>query len=826
MKINLNKTVIFSSFYILGIVGFLTGTTAHIAGLLVVLTIIGLIKNQISCKSALIYCLMFILALSNCHFRIKNYDDLSKYLPSKGILTGTVISIPTTNNNDKTKFYLKVDSGVLDGSNIVTSFSSQTFEPQSPIFSRYHPKVQSINAKTIVTLHGEQKNFSKIKIGDKVELKGKLRNPIKAKNPSQFDYANYLKNHNTFSTFYVEDGNWRITSKPTTLSGKFLQKLNDTRIKILNTQKKYIKSPNIEVLGGIVFGDDAINPPDYIKNSFINSGLLHILAASGMNVSIIFGLWFFIGSKLKINRRFVITAGAMLVAFYTLMTGMGPSVLRAAIMIEFIIFGKLIDRSTNSISLIFIAAFLMLVYDPRMITDVGFQLSFIITFALIFYCQPVIGKIQNKITETIAGAIFIPFVAQLWAAPIQMFYFNTFTTYSILANMAIAPFIVIISFMGFLCSILAMIPISIFSDKICMIFAIAINPIVTILIKISNFFSALPHSLFTTIHPNIWQIVLYYTIMVFIGFVLRNKQKNKNLIISIVVLCLCFTISLIKLPDQKLEIIVFDVGNADSFLIKTPNKKYIMIDTAHGLLPNSKNKFSQADAIMGKYLKDHGIKTFETLVLTHFDSDHSGGAVDIMQSVDVKKLVINKKQDDSKTTRYILKYIEENNINTIKASNNEIIYEEPELKLITFTPNLIVNQNDNDNSTVTLLSYKDFDVLFMADAGNNSFKAIQKDLHKDNIEILKSGHHGAKNTVTKEMLNKINPDSAIISTGYNTYGHPTKETLRTLTKNNVKIYRTDTDNAIKITSNGITYNIYRYNTSSHRFIKDREKQCK
>lgn len=803
LEINLNKTVIFSSFYILGVIGFLTGTTPYIAGLLVALTILALIKNIISCKAALIYYTIFALALLNCHFRVKTFDDLSKFLPSKAVITGTVLSIPTTNNPDKTKFFLKADSGEFDG-----------------------VKAQNLDAQTIVTISDKKSNLSKIKIADRVKLKGKLRSPFKAKNPSQFDYANYLKNHNTFSTFYVQGGDWKVTGEPETAPGKFLQKLNDTRIKILNTQKKYFKTPNIEVLGGIVFGDDAINPPDNIKNSFINSGLLHILAASGMNVSIIFGLWFFLGTKLRLHRRFVIATGALLVAFYTLMTGMGPSVLRAAIMIEFIILGKLIDRSTNSISLIFAAALLMLVYDPRMVNDVGFQLSFVVTFALIFYSQPVIGKIKNKIAETAAGAVFIPFVAQLWAAPIQMFYFNTFATYSILANFAITPFIALISFLGFLCSILAMIPAAAFADSVCRIFAFVLNPVITILVRISDFFSGLPHSLLTTVHPDIFQIILYYTILVALGFALREKFRGKKLLCAIIIMCAVFAASFVKLPDKQLEVIAFDVGNADSFLIKTPQKKYIMIDTAHGVLPGSKSNFSQADSIMNKYFKDHGIKTLDVLILTHFDSDHSGGAVDVMEAVRVKKLVLSKDKDDSKTTRGILKYVEENNINAQDARNSSTVYEEPSLKLVTYTPDFVQNKNDNDNSTIALLSYKDFDMLFMADAGVRSFNKIKKDLNNDKIEVLKSGHHGAKGTVTTKMLNTINPDAAIISTGLNNYGHPAKQTLRTFAKNDVRTYRTDTDNAIRVTSTGKSFRIYRYDPAIRRFAKDSEKPCR
>ena len=603
-----------------------------------------------------------------------------------------------------------------------------------------------------------------------------------------------------------------------------MQKLNDTRNSILEHHKKYIKSPNIEVLGGIVFGDDAINPPDEIKNSFINSGLLHILAASGINVSIIFGIWYFIGCRLRINHRIVVILGALLVAFYTLMTGMGASVLRAAIMIEFIILGKLIDRSANSVSLIFLVAFLMLLYNPAMINDVGFQLSFVVTFALIFYAQPVLEKIKNRITEALLGAIFIPIIAQLWAAPIQMFYFNTFATYSILANFLIAPFIAVLSFLGFVSAILAMIPFDVFADRVCMFFAIILNPVVTILIKISNYFANLPDALLTTTHPDIFRIVIYYSMLVLLGLALRKQFNNRKTWSLLLILLMLFVVSFKKIDKKELEIIVFDVGNADSFLIKTPESKYIMIDTAHGTYEGSASSFSQADSIMNKYLKDHGIKTLDILLLTHFDSDHSGGAIDVMKTVNVRKLIINKNKDSSKTTKAIFDYLERNEINTTTAQNNAVIFEENKLKIKTYTPNTDT-KNDNDSSIITLLSYKDFDLLFMADAGVKGFENIKNNLHNNDIEILKSGHHGANNTVSKNMIKTINPDAAIISTGLNPYGHPTKQTLKTFEKNDVKIYRTDIDNAIKITSNGDSYLIYRYNTTSKKFEKDIHKPC-
>ena len=785
-------TILLASFYILGVISFFTGHVVFFASISLLALGIMLFKNFIHPHRAFFAYLFFIFAIINCNFQIKDCDDLCRYAQNKISLTGTVLSIPTTNSDDKTKFY---------------------FAPQEGNFN--NKKLENLKARSIVTIYGQKENFSKIKIGDKVELYGFLTIPPEAQNPSQFDYRNYLKNHRTFTVFYVKDGSWSIISPPEGPGWKFLQKLNNKRMDILNIHKKYLKSPNLEVLGGIVFGDDAINPPDSIRNSFINSGLLHILAASGMNVSIIFGMWYFIAVRLRINYRFILIFGAILVAAYTLMTGLGPSVLRAALMIELVLLGKFFDRDADSFSLIFFVAMALLVYNPAMITDIGFQLSFIVTFALMFYCPPVLEKIQNRFLDFLAGSILIPVVAQFWAAPVQMYYFNTFATYSVAANFLISPLIVIISFLGFLGSTLAMLPF--IASKVCMIFDFLLNPVVTLLINISDYFSSLPNSLVIVPNPSIIQCVLYFFILTAIGFAIRTGFKNKKTLAALIICTILFAFSFIKIPDEKCKIVVFSVGNADCFLIKTPKNKYIMIDTARGSIKDG--GFSISEAVVAKYLKNKAIDKIDYLVLSHYDADHIGGSIDIMESAKVDKVIVSSYKKGTETERKVLNYIDKKRIPVSTAKNNQLIYKENGLSLKTFVPDLENGKNpSNDTSTIVLLTYRDFDMLFMADGGIESFEEIKTFLPQD-IEVIKTGHHGALNTVSTKMFQSKNFDTAIISTGRNTYGHPSRQTLSALIDNGLQFYRTDVNNAIEIVSDGISYKIEVYNTGKRKFVE-------
>lgn len=727
---------------------------------------------------------VFYFGFFNSYFRIKTTDILFEKAPLDGILSGQIVTIPTGNSPEKVKFFFNV-----------TDFNGE-----------------KIAGKTLVTVFDEDGGFDNFNIGDTFQINGKLRRPFKAGNPSQFDYGKYLRNFNTYTVFYADKSDCVQLDAKLSPKWKFLQELNNVRNRIIKTHARYLKSPNLEILGGIVFGDDAVAPPDYIKASFVNSGLLHILAASGMNVAFIYGFWYFILRRLRVPFKITVVSGMLVIILYTLMTGLGPSVIRAALMLLFILAGKLIDRDAHSVALLALVATLMLIYNPAYINDVGFQLSFLVTFGLLTTANAVLAKLQNsKIPAWLSSAVLIPVIAQIWVAPIQMFYFNTFSTYSVFANVAIMPFLSVISFGGFVSSVLAVF--SPIAKYVCFVSDFVLKYLLDVLVWISNFFSSLPYSLISTTHPNIIQIVIYYLIVLIITYSFKSGFI-KRLTLSAVILGVILLISTINIPSKDLEIITFDVQNADAFLIKSPKNKYFIIDTGKSAY---KGGSSQAKVIILKYLKDRGIKNIEGLIITHFDNDHSGGAVDLMQNLKVKNVYINSLDNKSYTSVNIYKTLRKEKINTIIAKNNSIIYQEGDFSLKTFKAD---KDNDNENSIITLLEYGDFETLFMGDAGIEAFNGVKKDIPQ-NVEVLKVGHHGAKGVVNSDMLNYLNSDVSIISTGRNSYGHPGRGTLDVL--RNTRIYRTDVNNSINIKSDGNCYSVMTFNRQKRGYVKDFSK---
>lgn len=765
--------------FMAGILAYFNDNAILCAGILSLSAAAIILKNYLPLKYVLFWIFIFYFGFFNAYFRIHTTDGLVPYAWQEAVIEGQIISIPNSNTPDKTKFFLKADK--ING--------------------------KEVTGKTLVTFTGN--DFSNLQIGDSYEFTGKLRTPFKAGNPSQFDYGKYLRNFDTFTVFYTD--NAKLLNRKLTLKWQFYQNLNKLRNKIINVHAKYLKSPNLEILGGIVFGDDAVAPPDYIKASFVNSGLLHILAASGMNVAFIYGFWVFFMRRIRAPFKFTVLTGMGVVIIYTFMTGLGASVIRAALMLLFILAGKLIDRDAHTVSLLAFVAMLMLIYNPAFINDVGFQLSFIVTFGLLTTANVIFEKYkESKIPDWLIGAVLIPVIAQIWVAPIQMFYFNTFSTYSVLANVLSMPFLSVISFGGFVSSIIAIL--TPFTDKICMLSDIILNFILNILVFISNFFAGLPHSLLTTTHPNIFQLFIYYGIVLFVTLSIKTGF-NKKLVSTCILLFIILLLSVINIPSNDLQIIAFDVQNADCFLIKTPCSKYFIIDTGRAGYKGSK---AQANSIIIKYLKDRGIKNIEGMIITHFDNDHSGGAVDIMKNLNVKKVYINSYEDKSMTSTNIYKTLKELKIPAQIPNNNQSIYAEKNLNMQTY---LAKAEEDNEKSIITLLSYKDFDMLFTGDAGTDAFNKLKKDI-PHNIEVLKVGHHGGPHVVSTEMINHLNTKVSLISTGPNSFGHPNKGTLDILRKTD--IYRTDRHNSIKIVSDGQRYTMYTFNKDKKKYQKSKE----
>lgn len=243
-----------------------------------------------------------------------------------------------------------------------------------------------------------------------------------------------------------------------------------------------------------------------------------------------------------------------------------------------------------------------------------------------------------------------------------------------------------------------------------------------------------------------------------------------------------------------------DVGQGDSVLIQTPNGKNLLIDG--GELEYGSRVVS--------YLQNQGIKQIDVLIATHPHSDHIGGLLAVLDKLPVSKAIDSGQLHTSQLFESYLQKIDQKNIPFSIARSGQAIEVDNSISIKVLNPSepLISGTSSdlNENSIVLLLKYGQISFLLTGDAGFYAEERVINAL--EHIDILKVGHHGSAYATSNELLNKINPESAIISVGSNNnYGHPAPETLNRLTQHNVKIYRTDVYGTMKITTDGNTYHI-------------------
>lgn len=284
-------------------------------------------------------------------------------------------------------------------------------------------------------------------------------------------------------------------------------------------------------------------------------------------------------------------------------------------------------------------------------------------------------------------------------------------------------------------------------------------------------------------------------------------MKIKSIISAILIIVVTFCISgcsvEIKLTDNSHNVRVhfLDVGQGDSIFIELTDGKSMLIDA-------STAEYGEGIA---DYIKDNGYSKIDYLVATHPHADHIGGMQDVVEQLEIGEIYMPKASSTTKTYKNLLKVIKAkgNKINTAKAGNT--IYSDSSLGIDILAPNSDSYEEINDYSVVIKLVYGSKSFLFTGDAEKLSENEITADVSAD---VLKVGHHGSSTSSSDKFIKRVNPEYAVISCGEgNSYGHPHKETIKTLNKYDVEIFRTDTMGTIIAQTDGESLEITDKNKS-------------
>ncbi|MEG2993524.1 MAG: ComEC/Rec2 family competence protein, partial [Bacilli bacterium] len=309
--------------------------------------------------------------------------------------------------------------------------------------------------------------------------------------------------------------------------------------------------------------------------------------------------------------------------------------------------------------------------------------------------------------------------------------------------------------------------------------------LITILEQLSLFFKQITLFNITLAKIPFVLLVIYYII---ITFCLYNYLHKQYLIILIIVI---FIHSRLAYFNNNYEIISLDVGQGDSTLIKFPhNDMNILIDTGGNMFKTNKTIIKNTTI---PYLKSLGITKLNYLFLTHGDYDHMGESRELIKNFPVKYVFMNK-GNNNKIEKKFIKLLDFNHIKYEQISKKNIEIDNDQIMFI----NKSNSKNENEDSLITYMNLNNKNILLMGDASKNNEKYILKEYNLPNMDILKIGHHGSKNSTSKQLLKKVKPQYAIISVGLNNhYYHPHKKVIALLKKHKVIIYKTSTQGSIK-----------------------------
>lgn len=640
-------------------------------------------------------------------------------------------------------------------------------------------KIVRNNKKILINIKMSQ-DIPSMKYGDSLYIEGEFKQPEEARNYKGYNYKQYLKTKKIIGTVELEKAKILKSS-----NGSFIHNIQKY---IKDTINGTLTDEEGNLLLAILLGDKDKLSED-IQESFKTSNLSHMLAVSGAHVSyIILGLTYVLQNSIIGKKNGKIVCIFFLLVFMAI-TNFTPSVTRACIMAVLTLFSGIIYRKSDVYTNISVAALITLIFNPYSLLDLGFQLSYGGTIGIIIFIKRIQEKKSNsKVINYIKQMALVSIYANIIIIPIMMYHFNTVSFTFIISNIMASPILGIIVITGFLFIIA-----SITVKPLTRLIAIFIKPILSLLIKISQICSKLPFSNILVVTPYMFNVISYYAIIL---YCIKSKKNNKCKIIICLLIVLILINFIIYIFPQKLRIFFIDVGQGDSTLIITPDKKTVLIDGG------GSDSFDVGEKVLLPYLLDRRILKVDYVLISHFDTDHCGGILTIMEKVKVKNIIISEQAEHSENYERFKKLMIHKKIRLIEVKKGDKIKigRYSEFKILFPTSRLLSENPLNNNSIVAQFNYNNFKMLFTGDIEKLAEQQILKTEKAEiRADILKVAHHGSKTSSIPEFIKAVRPKIALIGVGKNnTFGHPNQQTIKNLENIKCRIYRTDLQGEIII----------------------------
>lgn len=565
---------------------------------------------------------------------------------------------------------------------------------------------------------------------------------------------------------------------------------------------------------GVVIGETKDIQPDVIAD-FKTTGLSHILAVSGLNVSILIAALGYVLRWLTIKMRspgriiaFALSVAA--VVFYMFITKLQPSVLRAGIMGVAALTAILASRPARPFSAIAVAALGILAVDPAALFNIGFQLSFAATLGI----MAVANNLETTITSIpggIAAAVALTGAAQLGVAPLLVLYFGRLSLVSILANVVVGPAITPATILGIVMAAAGAI-----SVALAKAIAYPAHFCLAYILMAAKYFAGWPLASIA-LSPIDWRHVVAYYLLLGLLYYPLKRMKGSNLrevfprrrlagtitailMIAIAIICLFGSQILKARPPAGLRAVFFDVGQGDAALVQAEDGAAILIDGG-----------PEADSAISA-LRSYGVAGIDLMVVSHPHSDHINGLLTVANDYAIKQAVLPQEPDATGLLPVIVKVLDRRQVRETTGHEGESFSVGRYLKVKILSPESQTNgpnhykessSDANNSAIVALVEYKKVKILFAGDIEKDAEEDLVIDGQAFHVDVLKVPHHGSKDGGDRRFIEALHPNIAIISVGKNNpYHHPAPSTVARLKKVGAAVYRTDENGSVIIESDG------------------------
>lgn len=486
--------------------------------------------------------------------------------------------------------------------------------------------------------------------------------------------------------------------------------------------------------------------------NYIRSGTAHILAVSGIHVGIVFLFCsFFLGLFIK-KERIAATIIFAVILLFCLMAGARPSVVRASFMIWVYLAADFFDRERDPVSALALSAILLPAWDPLIVQDAGFQLSFLSVASIIIFHNPISGFLQNKLRlpSLLAQPVGGTLAAQLLPLPLSVRLFNVLPWAAPLANFFIIPLLSIALWLCMLTSLFSWLNL-----EMGMIFGHALLPVVSLIRVIARSTVSLPMSFSTITTPTQLAVILFW---IMLGVAIAPIRFVTTRIRFVCAVTLAVLTIIFWKPPTKSEITFLDVGHGDSIFVRWASGDTMLVDGG-----DRSEYFDAGTSVVAPFLWYKGLETIDYLVCTHSDRDHLGGLLTVLQNFKVRHVIISTNDSTQTLQKELLEACKNKGIPVREVARGDTLVIGDSSVEVLHPERLTTYGHPNDSSIVLRVAWEGLHVLLTADIG----KKIEEELMslECESEVLKVPHHGSQRSSSPAFLRRVNPLVAVISAG-------------------------------------------------------------